>query len=188
MPDIALMGDQAETAYGLLLSHIRSGAPSKCALPSGPAQTADSGIIWARFNVETKGTRTFAYGLPGCVPSQASTALTFSWMVTKPRPLIMRSTALNAGFSTAASRPSRIWPSSYNRRRHNRRRSLARRHRHHRFIVRIAVDQDGVVSFINASLRSATTDFRLANHCRRVLVMTFVASALLSGRNRVIHL
>ena len=37
-----------------------SGGPSRCSFFSGPAHTADTGIMCARFSVETMGWRTFA--------------------------------------------------------------------------------------------------------------------------------
>ena len=38
-----------------------SGGPSRWSFFSGPAHTAESGIMCARFSVETMGWRTFAY-------------------------------------------------------------------------------------------------------------------------------
>jgi hypothetical protein len=38
----------------------RSGGPPRCSLRSGPAHTAESGIMCARLSVETGGWRTLA--------------------------------------------------------------------------------------------------------------------------------
>ena len=80
-----------------------SGGPSRCALRSWPAHTADTGIMCARFSVETMGWRTLAYALPGMDDSHASTALSVSGMVTKPRPWMTRSTMRSFSSATAAS-------------------------------------------------------------------------------------
>ena len=42
------------------VSAIISGGASRCRLASGPAHTADTGIMWARFSVCTMGWRTLA--------------------------------------------------------------------------------------------------------------------------------
>ena len=80
-----------------------SGGPSRWSFFSGPAHTADSGIMCARFSVETMGWRTFAQALPGMDDSQASTALRVSGMVTKPRPWMTRSTMRSFSSAAAAS-------------------------------------------------------------------------------------
>ena len=51
---------RAGTASRLRSAAKRSGGPSRCSLRSGPAQTAESGIMWARFRVEIGGWRTLA--------------------------------------------------------------------------------------------------------------------------------
>ena len=53
-------GARSGTASSLRSARRRAAAPSRCSSRSGPAQTAESGIMCARFSVETGGWRTLA--------------------------------------------------------------------------------------------------------------------------------
>src|SRR6516162_7819527 len=57
--DIADMKRETERCRAVGLAKNSGGAP-KCSSRAGPAQTADNGIMCARFSVETGGCRTLA--------------------------------------------------------------------------------------------------------------------------------